>query len=121
MLVPTRFIYKVVALFSVAVGVIGAILPLLPTTPFLLVACWAATKGAPELKKWLLSHQHFGPALRGWHEKKAIPLAAKYLACTMILSSWAMLWLMQVNIYLMLATSLLFIVLLVFIISRPST
>ncbi|AOE49253.1 YbaN family protein [Kangiella sediminilitoris] len=120
MFVSSRLIYKVVALTAVGAGFAGVILPLLPTTPFLLIALWAATKGSPELKGWLMDHRHFGPALKAWHERKAIPVSAKYLACSMMTISWLALWFMGANTYLIVGLSVLFACIVVFILSRPS-
>lgn len=75
-----RFAWRLLALTFVALGLIGAVLPGMPTTVFMLLAVWAAGKGWPPLADWLLNHPQFGPPIRDWHEHGAIPRRAKRLA-----------------------------------------
>lgn len=74
-----------------ALGVIGAFLPVMPTVVFLLVAAWAAGKGWPQLEVWLLTHPRHGASIRAWRERGAVPRRAKWLASLMMgLSSVAL-------------------------------
>ncbi len=81
-------VYLVVAYVSTGLGIIGAFLPLLPTTPFLLLAAWAAARGSPALHRWLYEHPTFGGALIAWEQKKAVSTRAKWLACIFMAISW---------------------------------
>ncbi len=76
---------------ALAAGVVGVFLPLLPTTPFVLLAAFCFARGSPRWEAWLLAHAHFGPLVRDWRERHAIPLRAKQLAWTMMLfgSAWS--------------------------------
>lgn len=65
---------------SLALGIIGIFLPLLPTTPFLLLTAALYFRGSPRLYQWLLSHKHLGPYIRNFRENKAIPLRAKIIS-----------------------------------------
>ena len=67
-------------LLCVALGVIGAFLPVMPTVPFLLLALWAFARSSDRLHGWLLNHPRFGPPLRNWQEHGAIPARAKLLS-----------------------------------------
>jgi hypothetical protein len=60
-----------------AAAIAGAVLPLVPTTPFLLVATWAFANSSPKLHSWLVNHRRFGPIIRNWREHGAIPRSAK--------------------------------------------
>lgn len=80
-------LWRALALLSLALGLIGVILPVLPTVPFLLLAAWAAGKGWPALDAWLLNHPGFGPHIRGWRERGAVPRRIKWLATVMMLAS----------------------------------
>ena len=61
-------------------GVLGAFLPVLPTTPFMLVALWAFSLSSRRLETWLLSHPRFGPRLVAWRTCRAVPLPVKLTA-----------------------------------------
>ena len=65
---------------AVVLGVIGVVVPGLPTTPFLLVALWAFSKSSKRFHDWLYNHSRLGPPLRDWREHKIIPVKAKFLA-----------------------------------------
>jgi uncharacterized protein len=85
-------LWRTLALVSTALGVAGVFLPLLPTTPFLLVAAWAAGKGWPQFEAWLLAHSRLGPPIRRWRDHRAVPRAAKWAASVTMLSTAALLW-----------------------------
>jgi uncharacterized protein len=76
------------ALFT---GIVGIFLPLLPTTPFVLLAAFCFSRGSERWEAWMLSHPRFGPMVRDWREYRAVPLRAKQLATVMMTvgSAWA--------------------------------
>lgn len=80
-------LWRALAVLSLALGLIGVVLPVLPTVPFLLLAAWAAGKGWPALERWLLDHAQFGPYIRNWRERGAVPRRAKWLATAMMATS----------------------------------
>lgn len=78
---------------ALALGVIGIFLPVLPTTPFVLLAaaCWA--KASPRFHRWLHAHHYFGPMVQNWEARRAVPKKAKYLAFSMMtFSCLLLLW-----------------------------
>ncbi len=75
-----RAVYLVIGLLFVGLGVLGAFLPVLPTTPFLLISLWAFSKSSARLENWLLTHKRFGPRLTAWRTHRVIPRAAKLAA-----------------------------------------
>ena len=83
--------FRILAYVSVALAAIGVVLPLLPTTPFVLLAAFFASKGSPAFASWLEGHSSFGPAIRDWRRNRVIPLKAKALACSMMMLSWGLL------------------------------
>jgi len=71
-------------------GAAGAFIPLLPTTPFVLLSAACATRGSEALHRRLLEHPRFGPVLRDWEECQAIPLSGKLLSALGLLFAWVM-------------------------------
>ncbi|MCG7586419.1 YbaN family protein [Photobacterium sp. OFAV2-7] len=74
----------------VVLGVLGVFLPLLPTTPFLLLASACFMRGSPRLSRWLHQHPHFGPILKNWHENRAVSKTVKRRANITIVLSFAL-------------------------------
>lgn len=64
----------------VGLGVIGIALPLLPTTPFLLLAALCFSKGSEKIYQWLVSHPTLGPPIRDWQDKRSISRRSKVVA-----------------------------------------
>ena len=73
-------VYRALGALSVVLGVIGAFLPLLPTTPFLILAAWFFARSHPEWEEKLLNHPKAGLAIRAWRDHGAIPRVAKQAA-----------------------------------------
>ncbi len=69
---------------SLGLAVLGAILPGLPTTPFVLLAAACFAKGSPRWHAWLLSNRWLGPMVRDWEAHHALPLKVKWLASVMM-------------------------------------
>lgn len=65
---------------SLLLGIVGIFVPLLPTTPFLLLAAALWVRSSPRLYGWLLAHRRLGPYIRNFRENRAIPLRAKVLS-----------------------------------------
>jgi uncharacterized membrane protein YbaN (DUF454 family) len=63
-----------------AVGLVGAFLPVLPTTPFMILALWAFARSSERFHGWLYRHRIFGPPLQRWQEHRVIPTQAKAAA-----------------------------------------
>ena len=75
-----RGIWLVLGLVFTAAGLIGAVLPLLPTTPFLILAAACFARSSPKLEARILNDPRFGPLVREWRARGAIPPRAKLLA-----------------------------------------
>ncbi|MBW8305009.1 MAG: YbaN family protein [Brevundimonas sp.] len=71
---------RALGLGAAALAVVGVALPILPTTPFLLVSAWAFARSSPGLEAWLRGHPRLGPPLRDWERRRAIPRGAKAVA-----------------------------------------
>ena len=79
-----RVFLIVVGSVSLALGVLGIFLPMLPTTPFLLLSAAAWVKASPSLYEWLLNHKVFGEYIRNYREHRAIPLRVKIISVTLV-------------------------------------
>jgi uncharacterized membrane protein YbaN (DUF454 family) len=88
----SRTLWLAAGLLFVALGVIGALLPLMPTTIFLILAAGCFARSSPRLENWLLTHPSFGPTLRAWREDGAIGRRAKIMACSGMALGYALFW-----------------------------
>lgn len=80
-------ILSFLGLLSFGVGVLGAFLPLLPTTPFLLLSAALFAKSNDRLYKWLMNHELFGSYIHAFRVEKAIPLHGKVFSIGMLWSA----------------------------------
>lgn len=75
-----RPIYLTIGILAVICGAIGAVLPLMPTVPFLILAAFCFAKSNPAWEKKILDHPHWGPQLMDWRERRAISRRSKVMA-----------------------------------------
>lgn len=75
-----RYLWAGLGLLCVALAVIGVVLPLLPTVPFLLLATFFFARSSSTLHNWLISHRTFGPMIQDWQRSGAIRPGAKKAA-----------------------------------------
>ena len=115
-----RLAYLVLAYVATAFGVAGVFLPLLPATPFLLVAVWAASKGSQRVHDWIYEQPSFARLINDWHDQGAVPVSAKWLATAMMLVSLSSLVWMQSHWGLVLGMSLFFLCIGIFLWTRPN-
>lgn len=80
----TRSLYLFLGGLCVALGILGIFLPILPTTPFAILAAYFFSKSSEKLHQWLLDQKTLGPLIRDWEANGVIRLKAKVLATTMI-------------------------------------
>lgn len=115
-----RIFYLIIGWFFTGLGFVGVFLPILPTTPFLLVAVWAFSKSSPKLKRWLFAHPKFGPHLHHWFKEGAIDRKAKILALSMMGLTMGFSMILSTNIYLIGVLGLIMSATATFIVTRPS-
>jgi len=93
---PFRWLWEFFGWVFLGLGFLGIPLPLLPTTPFVLLALFAFSKSRPTMKAWILQHHLIGPPVRRWKEKKGISAATRYSALGTVLFSFSLsIWLLQ--------------------------
>ncbi|MEE1926154.1 YbaN family protein [Pseudomonas sp. 148P] len=81
----SRVLYGLLAYVSLGIGLVAIVVPGLPTTEFILLAAWAATRSSPRLSAWLENHRLFGPILHNWRNGKVIQRRAKVSATVSML------------------------------------
>ena len=79
-----RAFFLVLGTLFVGLGIAGAVLPVLPTTPFLLVAAACYARGSARFYNWLLNHRVFGPTIVEWRRHRSIPWRTKLVAIAMM-------------------------------------
>ncbi len=79
-----RIVYFLLGWLFFLLGAIGVVLPLLPTTPFMLLALWAFSRSSDRFYHWLYNHPLFGPTLQKWDQYRVIPLAAKVMSISVM-------------------------------------
>lgn len=84
-----RVPWLILGLLSTACGTAGVVLPIVPTTPFLLFAAFAFGRSSPRLHGWLVNHPQFGPPINDWRTHGAISRRAKITAAAVILATLA--------------------------------
>lgn len=91
----TRALWLTLAGICLVLGVVGLLLPVMPTTPFILLAAFAAARGSARLHAWLHNHPQFGPALRDWEREGAVSRRAKLVATIAMSCSTVVLFLIS--------------------------
>lgn len=86
--VPMRLVFASLGTLFVLLGVAGLFLPVLPTTPFLLLAAACYARSSRRIFNWLLNHPQFGPLIREWREHHSMPYRAKRRALWLIALSF---------------------------------
>lgn len=90
---PVRYLCLVVGVIATALGIIGTVVPMWPTTPFLLLAAACFVRSSDRLYAWLVGHAHLGPYVRDFMSRRGIPLRAKRVTLTLMWVTSQMSWL----------------------------
>lgn len=84
-----RALWLATGVLSLATGIVGIFVPVLPTTPFVLLAAFCYSRASLRLHAMLVGHRLFGPLIREWHESHSIPPRAKIAGLTLMAMSFA--------------------------------
>lgn len=116
-----RWLFMTIGFVNVGLGVLGAFLPVLPTTPFMLVALWAFSRSSRRFHHWLYTHPRFGPRLQEWHKYGTVPVKVKVSSISAMSVSLAfMVFVAHVKWHVLAAAGSLMLVGAVYVLSRPS-
>ena len=116
-----RIIYLTLGITTTVLAVIGMALPILPTTPFLLLSAYFFSKSSERLHNWLLEHKIFGPIISDWEKYGVVRVKAKIISTVMIISlfSYTLIF-VDVEIWIKSLVALSGIGVLTFLLTRPS-
>ena len=88
-----RLLWALAGLLAVTIGAIGVVVPLLPTTPFLLIAAFAFARSSKRLTRWLHEHPKFGPLIDNWQRYGSIDRRSKQISIFVIVATPIITWL----------------------------
>lgn len=114
-----RVFWLITGILALVLGGLGVVLPLLPTTPFILVAAFAFANSSDRLHEWLVDHDIFGPLIVNWQRYGAISRSAKVLSVLSMAAVLVISLLMAVPAFVIVVQALVVSACSLFIISRP--
>ncbi|MCC6202031.1 MAG: YbaN family protein [Gammaproteobacteria bacterium] len=114
-----RWAWLTAGMLCVALGTLGIFLPLLPTTPLLLVAAWCFARSSHRFHDWLLGHATFGPPIHAWRRYGAIARKAKILALIALTASLLPSFLLAVPNWVLVIHLVTILSVATFIVTRP--
>lgn len=117
-----QHVLRALGVAFVGLGFVGAFLPLLPTTPFLLLALACFARSSPAIHDWLINHRLLGPYIVDWERDRSIPFGAKITSVVMMSASFAWLTLgTNAPAIALWMTGVILICVAVYIVTRPTS
>jgi uncharacterized protein len=116
---PLRIVWIAGGTLSVGLGAAGLVLPLLPTTPFVILAAWCFARSSPELREKLVNSRMLGPSLRAWERERAIARRAKVSASLLLVLLVALSVALQFPAWLVALQALAAVGVMLFLWTRP--
>ena len=114
-----RYLWLAAGCISLGLGIVGIVLPLLPTTPFLLLAAFCFARGSQKLHSWLVNHPRLGPPIRDWETYRAISRRGKIMAMIAIAAVLAGSIIFGAPLYVILIQIAVLSAVSIFILTRP--
>lgn len=115
-----RRIWTILGVVSLLIGIIGIPIPLLPTTPFLILAAYLFSRGSERLEHWLLNHRTLGPPIRNWRDHRTISKGAKLAAMISIALVFGLSIALNVAAWVLVLEGVVLSLVAAYLLSRPS-
>lgn len=115
-------LFNILGVLSLVLGVIGAFLPILPTTPFILLSSYLFSKGSPRFHKWLVENPYFGKIILNWEKNGVINKKVKFIAVSTLVTLviWIGLFALY-DLWLKVLVSAILVITAAYILTRPSS
>ncbi|WP_353217698.1 YbaN family protein [Sandarakinorhabdus sp.] len=115
-----RPVWLVIGLISLGLGIAGVVLPLLPTTPFVLLSAFCFARSSPRWHAWLMNHASFGPLIRNWQQHRAIAPRAKLVSVLSMAAVFAMSFVVGAPVSVIIAQAVILPITALVILTRPN-
>ena len=115
-----QYIWAALGLICVGVALVGVVLPLLPTVPFLLLAAFFFARSSSRLHNWLITHNTFGPMIVDWQTSGAIRPGAKKAATVSIAAVFGLSVLLSLPSHVLIIQAVVLGCVMIFIWTRPN-
>ena len=115
-----RWLWLGAGLAALVAGIVGVFVPLLPTTPFLLLAAFCFARSSERLHRWLVDHPRLGPPIADWREYGAISRRAKILAGIAIAVTFAISLTLDIPLWALAAQAVVLAAVALFLFTRPA-
>ena len=115
-----RIVLIVIGLVSLVLGAIGVFLPLLPTTPFVLVSAFTFAKSSDRLPQWLIEHDLFGPLIANWREHGAISRRTKVVSILSMVAILAISMFLAIPTHVIVIQAVVLSCSAIFVLTRPA-
>ncbi len=117
----TRPLWLLLGLTSLLCGIAGIVLPLVPTTPFILLAAYSFARSSPRLDSWIQAHQTFGPMIENWRRYGSIDRRTKRIALFLMIGAFGLSLAMRLPLWVLVAQGTVLVAVATFILTRPDT
>jgi len=116
---PFRTIWFCLGLLCLALGAVGLVLPLMPTTVFLLIAAFAFARSSDKMHDWLLNQKTFGPLIKDWQSQGAINRKGKWLSVISMVLVVVISIVLKAPLWLILTQTIVLSCVALFLLTRP--
>lgn len=117
----TRNLYLFLGLLMLGLGILGAFLPVMPTTIFLIMAAYFFARSSPKLYRWLIDHPKFGPAIQNWQRNRSVSRSGKISAAVGMGLGILVLLVVSKNLIVTIAGTLFILLCALYVLTRPAS